>query len=293
MLTTPTHHLRAPGDALSLALYRGEPPEPAPELVERGPILLVHGLGEHAGRYGETAVSLRAMGYQVWALDQRGHGQSAGPRGGLPSPLALLADLEAAIAHVQEVEAWDGPITLLGHSMGGAVCARFVARWAREGRDQGPLPVQRLILSSPALALGLSPWMGGVARIARRLVPGLGLSNGLKVHGISRDPAVVEAYRTDPLVHDRITPALAGFLLDTEREVLAQAPRWPVPTLVLWSGADLLVDPQGSATFVAAAPSHVVRGQVFPDLYHEILNEPEHAGVLQVMQRWLDTGEPS
>ena len=278
--TTPTHELPAPSDRVPLALFRGS--SPTRDGPQRGPILLVHGLGEHAGRYRETARVLHGLGFQVWAMDQRGHGQSAGVRGGLPSPWALVEDLEGVVDFVLKEEGSELPLTLLGHSMGGAVCARAVAR-----SDAGG-PIRRLILSSPALALGLSPLMTGVAWMARRLLPDLSLSNGLNVQGISRDPSVVRAYREDPWVHDRITPALAGFLLDTEQQVLARAPTWPVPTLVLWAGADLLVDPQGSQTFVRRAPADIVEGKTFPYLYHEILNEPERADVFEAVVAWLD-----
>ena len=284
---TPSLWIDAPQDGVSLALYRAAEPARHPAQPHRGIALLVHGLGEHAGRYHETASVFRGWGYQVWAVDQRGHGQSAGVRGGLPAPDALLRDLSAVIARVREEEGVDDgaqPLTLLGHSMGGAVCARLVA----EGADSGAgSQVHRLILSSPALALGLSPWMVSVVGVARRLVPGLPLSNGLKIQGISRDPEVVRAYRNDPRVHTRITPALAGFLLDTEHGMSSWAPQWEVPTLVLWSGADRLVDPSGSATFVRTAPESVVEGRCFPLLYHEILNEPERATVFEAMARWL------
>jgi alpha-beta hydrolase superfamily lysophospholipase len=293
---TPSVRIRAPHDGVSLALYRAPGPvSEAAARVQGGIVLLVHGLGEHAGRYQETAAVFRRWGYQVWALDQRGHGQSAGARGGLPTPDALLQDLAAALRHVRREEA-GGPLVLLGHSMGGAVCARLMAERGAGMADPGLADVvrgvDRLILSSPALALGLSSWMASVVGLMRRVVPGLALSNGLKVQGISRDPEVVRAYRADPLVHTRITPALAGFLLDAGVAVRARAAAWTVPTLVLWSGADQLVDPAGSARFVEAAPAEWVKGIGYPELYHEILNEPERGIVFRAMAEWLGVADP-
>ena len=105
---------------------------------------------------------------------------------------------------------------------------------------------------------------------------------------MSRDPAVVQAYCADPLVHDRITPRLARFFLVAGADVQAAAPRWPVPTLLLYAGADRCVAPAGSAAFAAAAPAEVVQHQVFPALFHQIFNEPEQRQVLADLDEWLD-----
>lgn len=277
---SPSLHVEAPGDGTPLALYRGTMPDSGS--APRGSLLLVHGLGEHAGRYQEAAARFQGWGFQVWALDQRGHGQSGGIRGGLPTPADLVADLKSVILRIREIDGAEAPLTLLGHSMGGAVCARLVAE---EGGS-----VSRLILSSPALALGLPAWRRGLIRLAQRIAPDFALSNGLSVQGISRDPAVVRAYKEDPQVHDRITPALAGFLLDTEERMCVPTGDWPVPTLILWAGSDLLVDPAGSERFLRAAPTDMVQGECFPDMYHEILNEPDRDQVFAVIRRWLGSG---
>lgn len=245
----------------------------------RGVALLVHGLGEHGGRHAHLARRLLQLGWRVLAYDHRGHGQSGGPRGVIPSDEALLDDLEEVLDHLAPAD--EGlPLLLFGHSMGGVVAARFVA----EGRR----PVDRLVLSSPALDPGLGSAQRLLIRMARRLAPDLALANGLDPAGISRDPAVVEAYRNDPRVHDRITPRLAGFVMESGPKVLAAAPTWSVPTLVLWAGDDVFVGPEGSAAFVRAAPGGVVEGQVFPALRHEILNEPEREEVLAVLEAWLE-----
>jgi alpha-beta hydrolase superfamily lysophospholipase len=119
------------------------------------------------------------------------------------------------------------------------------------------------------------------------LAPRLAVNNGLKPEWISRDPAIVKAYVDDPLVHDRITPRLARFIVDGGRQVLAAAPRWQVPTLLLWAGADRCVDPNGSAAFAAAAPPAIVHHRRYAPLAHEIFNEPEREEVMGDLVRWL------
>jgi alpha-beta hydrolase superfamily lysophospholipase len=121
------------------------------------------------------------------------------------------------------------------------------------------------------------------------LAPNLGVHNGLRPAWISRDPAVVAAYQADSLVHDRIAPQLVRFIVDGADFVRGNAPRWTVPTLLLYAGSDRCVAPAGSAAFAAAAPKDIVTAQVFAPLSHEIFNEPEQAQVLSVLGAWLDT----
>lgn len=251
----------------------------------RGVAVLVHGLGEHAGRYGEMAAHLNAWGWPVVAHDQRGHGSSEGRRGRLPHRAALLADLARVIdaAHTRH----PGPVLLIGHSMGGLVAAGFVA-----GRLEDPLPawyrrVDTLALSSPALDLDVRACQRGLLTLMRALAPDVGVGNGLVPGWISRDPKVVQAYRSDPLVHDRVTARLVHFILDEGRRVRAAAAHWPVPTLLLFSGNDRCVAAQGSREFAAAASPALVTAREFGPLSHEIFNEPEKAEVYDVMCRWL------
>ena len=252
----------------------------------RGTVLIVHGLGEHIGRYEHVAAQLLRSGCSVVGYDQRGHGASEGARGALNQPDDLLADLAQVIDAVRRQH--PGPLTLLGHSMGGLVAARFVAggldgtsapAWFR--------PVDALVLSSPALDPGLSDVQKIALAVMSRLAPNLAVGNGLKPDWISRDPAVVKAYLDDPLVHDRITPKLARFIAESGAFVRAHAAQWRVPTLLLYAGADRCVAPAGSAAFAAAAPSGVVSARAFPALFHEIFNEPAQAEVFAALATWL------
>ncbi len=256
-----------------------------PHAAPRGTVLIVHGLGEHGGRYAHVAAQLNAWGWRVLANDHRGHGRSGGERGRIASDDALLRDLSLVIDAARAGST--GPLLLLGHSMGGLIAARFVA----EGLQAAPAPWHRevdgLVLSSPALRIGMNGFQKLLLATLGPLAPNLAVANGLEPSWVSRDPAVVAAYVADPLVHDRITPRLTRFIVDGGEFVRGVAPRWRVPTLLMWAGSDRCVAPSGSAEFAAAAPKAVLQAQVFEPLYHEIFNEPEQAQVFTRLQAWL------
>jgi alpha-beta hydrolase superfamily lysophospholipase len=244
-----------------------------------GSVLILHGLGEHIGRYRHVAAALNAAGWHVTGHDQRGHGRSEGGRGVLPRPQDLLIDGVRA--------ARPGPLVLLGHSMGGLVAARFVAEALSPQPAIWSRSVDALVLSSPALDPGMNyvqrwmlAWLGGMA-------PQLQVHNGLKPAWLSHDAAVVQAYRSDPLNHDRVTARLVRFIIDAGLLVRQAAPQWRTPTLLLWAGADRCVAPAGSAAFAQAAPADVVSAQVWPALFHEIFNEPESPAVLARVTTFL------
>lgn len=245
----------------------------------RGQVLIVHGLGEHAGRYAKVARWLNDRGYSVRAYDQVGHGASEGPRGGLQGPHQLLDHLSTVFAATAR-DAGELPVTLLGHSLGGLLVAAAVAA--------GRVRPHRLVLSSPALAVRMAAWQRLAVGWLPRLAPNLTLSNGLQPDYLSHDSAVVQAYRDDPLVHDRISARLGAFVAFTGTDVLSRAPQWDVPTLLLYAGADFLVDPVGSDRFAASAPPSVVTVHRFADLYHEIFNEVESAPVYAALEDWLN-----
>lgn len=251
----------------------------------RGSVLIVHGLGEHIGRYEHVAAQLNRCGRHVIGYDQRGHGASQGARGRLHRADDLLHDLARLIDAVRSLH--PGPLVLLGHSMGGLVAARMVAGGLETVAPAWYRKVDALVLSSPALDLGMSRAQQRLLLVLGRLAPNLALGNGLKPDWISRDPAVVQAYEDDPLVHDRITAKLVRFMVDGGEFVRAHAAQWKVPTLLLYAGSDRCVAPAGSAAFAAVAPASVVAAQRFQPLFHEIFNEPEQAEVFAVLADWL------
>jgi alpha-beta hydrolase superfamily lysophospholipase len=251
----------------------------------RGTVLIVHGLGEHIGRYERVAAQLNACAWHVEGYDQRGHGSSGGARGAIAQPDSLLRDLGLVIDAVRESRA--GTLVLLGHSMGGLVAGRYVAEALAPRPADWSRPVDALVMSSPALDPGMNILQKALLALLGGLAPALAVNNGLKPAWISRDEAVVKAYRADPLVHDRITPRLVRFIVDGGVLVRAAAARWALPTLLLWAGADRCVAPAGSAAFAAAADPRVLTHKCYRGLWHEIFNEPEGAQVQADLTRWL------
>lgn len=247
----------------------------------RGVVLLVHGLGEHAGRYDTLARQLNDWGFAVRGYDQYGHGDSGGKRGGLPTDARLLDDLSDMVDSLRARMTSKTPLILLGHSLGGLVAARFVALAIR--------PVEALVLSSPALDPGLTWVQKLLLAVLPHIAPNVRVSNGLDATLLSHDPAVVAAYRADPRVHDRISARLARFIAETGPATVAQASTWTVPSLLLYAGADKLVNPAGSRAFASAAPKNVVTTRCFETLYHEIFNERDAEPVYAELKKWLDS----
>ena len=248
----------------------------------RGVVLIVHGLGEHAWRYNHVAERLNSWGFVVRAYDQYGHGESMGPRGALPTSDRLLSDLAEVVDESRERMNASTPLIVLGHSLGALVAGRFVSLATR--------PIQGLIMSSPALDPGLNIMQKVMLAVLPKLAPDARVGNGLDPAFISHDPAVVAAYKADPLVHDRISARLAVFIAENGPAVIAAAPAWSVPTLLLYAGADKLVNPAGSRAFAEAAPEDVVSSHCFENLYHEIFNEKpvDREPVFTELKRWLD-----
>lgn len=271
-------------DGLNIALF--DWPLPVRRRA-RAVVLIVHGLGEHAWRYDAMARRLNGWGFHVRAYDQRGHGGSGGARGELPHDDALLEDLREIIEDTQMhlSEPWDCPLVLLGHSMGGLVAATLVQR--------GQAQVDLLVLSSPALDAGMSGVQKRIIAGLKRWVPNLTLPNGLDVQGLSHDPAVIAAYQKDPMVHNRISARLAAFIDGNGPRVVAAAPTWTKPTLLLYAGMDRLVRPEGSRAFAAVAPMGVVTSRCLEGQFHEIFNEADPSPAFGALRQWLDAQVPA
>lgn len=264
-------------DGEQLALYDW----PLPATQRHGTVLMVHGLGEHMGRYAHVAQLLNGWGFAACGYDHYGHGRSSGPRGGLTQDDRLVTDLADIMDATRQRMQPHEPLVLLGHSLGGLVAAYAVALGLR--------PVDGLVLSSPALDTGMSGLQKLLVAVMPTLAPNLRVGNGLQVQALSHDPAVVAAYQADALCHDRVSARLGRFIAQAGPATLARAPAWSVPTLLLWAGDDQLVRPAGSAAFAASAPAASVQAQCFDGLYHEIFNETAEraAPVFKQLHTWL------
>lgn len=258
-----------------------------------GVALLVHGLGEHIGRYEHVARHLNHQGWAVVGHDHRGHGHSPGKRGALRDHHDLLHDLAAVIDATRQAYPTQ-PLVLIGHSLGGAIAARFAAALATPAETAAwSRPIDGLVLSSPALAIPIGAFQRLLLSTIGQLTPDVAVSNGLKPAWICHNPATVAAYQSDPLVHDRVTGRLTSWLIEAGQVARTRAAHWNVPSLIMWGGEDRCVDPAGSAAFAASAPRDRVASHPWPRLSHEIFNEVEQAEVLAAMSGWLQSTFPA
>jgi alpha-beta hydrolase superfamily lysophospholipase len=239
---------------------------------------VVHGLGEHSGRYARFADGMAKHGMSTWALDLRGHGQSDGQRGHVDSWSQWTDDVAAFVAHARATVG--GEVIPVGHSFGGAAMLSTVLA--------GKLPSsRRFVLSSPALKLRLQApaWKVAVAPIASKLVPRLAMGNEVDPGSVSKIPEVVEAYRNDPLVHDRISSRLYTEWVNAAADIFARADQIRIPFLILAGTADPLIDPEGSRLLNEKTPSvselHMLEGR-----YHEPFNDVGSDEVFQLVADW-------
>ena len=252
---------------------------PAPEQTPKAQVLLVHGLGEHMGRYNHVAYALQQAGYAVTGYDHVGHGLSSGARGDVATPNQLVEDLAAVVADIQR-QPKRLPLVLLGHSLGGLVVQRAVA--------QAACRADAVVMSSPALAAFTNPVQKLLLATLPRYFPHLRVSNGLPLAWLARDAKVVRAYREDRLVHDKISAGLAAWLISQAELAVQQAAHWHTPSLLIYAGQDRCVNPQGSEQFAKAAPPQWLQSHCYKVMYHEIFNDPEKHQVLSKLVGWLD-----
>jgi alpha-beta hydrolase superfamily lysophospholipase len=266
------HQGRAGDPNLFLRSWQAESP--------RRTVVLVHGFGEHSGRYEEFAAWLAARGCAVQAFDLRGHGHSQGVPRHVDRFSDYLDDLESVVADARETHG-SLPLHLIAHSMGGLIGAVFLAE-----RAAG---LSSAVISAPALNAGegrRAQILSG--RLVRFLLPRLRMKSPVDPSALSTDPAVGEAYLADPLVrHEDMTVSLALELVAAGARALPE--RVEVPTLVLHGDEDRLCSPRASATYAEALPQgeHVR----YPGLRHEILNEPVRFEIYETILRWLETAE--
>jgi alpha-beta hydrolase superfamily lysophospholipase len=242
---------------------------------------VVHGLGEHAGRYAAFAQAMAGRGFGTFAMDLRGHGLSEGQRGHVDSWSQWEDDISAFIGVVARQVS--GELVPLGHSFGGAAMLSAVL----DGRVGA---ARRFIVSSPALKarVAVPQWKTTLGAVSSRVAPRLALSNQVDAGTLSRIPEVVEAYRTDALVHPRISSRTYTEWTKATRDILARAGQIKLPFLILAGTDDRLIDPEGSEELHRAAPAmselHLLAGR-----YHEPFNDLGSDEVFDVIAQWLDT----
>lgn len=249
-----------------------------PAAQARGSVVIMHGLGEHGDRYRHVAGFFNECGLSVRCYDHRGHGRSQGRRGDVIYGDPMLLDAEILIDDFSARFA--EPPFLFGHSMGGLFAARLALAKLS--------PLRGLILSSPALAVTLSPFQYRMLKLMSALAPSLGVPNGVSPGFLSHDPKVVAAYKADPLVHHRISARLLRSMLSSVDYCHSHADALATPTLMLVSGDDRVVDVEGSRRFFLRVPPGMAVMREYPGLYHEIFNEPNALQVFEDLKQWLE-----
>jgi alpha-beta hydrolase superfamily lysophospholipase len=248
-------------------------------------LCLVHGLGEHSGRYQNVVDYLVPRGYAVYGFDLRGHGRSPGRRGYIKSWEELRGDVGSFLRHVDRLEGATGnrPLFLMGHSFGGLIVLEFVLHNGR----QAPA-LNGVVVSAPGLSTeGFSPVLLLIARFLSRIQPALTIKTGLDSTALSRDPAVALAYQQDPLVHGVGTPRLTTESMAAIQRTFASVGSWQVPVLMFHGTADRLVPPAASRRFFDRVPIEDKQLIEYEGGFHESHNDVEYERVLADLEQWL------
>lgn len=250
-----------------------------PQGEVKGVIALVHGMGEHFGRYKHVAEFFATIGYATVGMDHRGHGRSQGKRGHTPTFDHLMNDIELLIKKANEL--FSGiPVILYGHSMGANLAANFVLR--RKPQLKG------LILTSSYFKLAFDPpgWKVSLAKMMKGILPGLTQATGLEVEAVSRDKAVVEAYKKDTLNHDKMSAAFFANVHPAGLYPIEHAKELQVKTLAMHGTADRLTSAKGTEEF-ANNNTQMIELKLWDGFYHELHNEPEKQQVFDYLANWL------
>jgi alpha-beta hydrolase superfamily lysophospholipase len=252
-------------------------PEDAEQI--KAVIAIVHGMGEHVGRYEHVADMFTAAGYAVFGFDQCGHGRTKGKRGHTDSYEALLAGVDEMLAEAKQCYP-DLPVFLFGHSMGGNVAINYVLRRKPD--------IKGAIISGPWLRLAFSPppLQVVIGRIVERVFPKYTNNRPLNVDHLTSDPQMMEMYRTDSLGHGLITARFFFSVQTAGLWALKHASEWPVPLLLMHGGSDQVTSIQASKRFADAA-GPLCTFMEWPEFRHELHNESKREDVFGTMLDWL------
>ena len=257
-----------------------------PKEEPRGSLLIIHGLADHCGRYGNFVNHFVPRGYAVYGIDHPGHGKSEGKRVFIKKFGDFIENLNT---YLEMILTWQPgkPVFLYGHSMGGLIGSIFLLENQKK--------ITGAILSGPGVKVpeNISSGVILAGKVFSILMPGFGLI-GLDASHVSRDPAVVQAYIDDPLVFSgKTTARLAAELLKAMKRISSESEKITLPILILHGGDDKLVDPASAQMLYDKVTSQDKTLKIYDRLYHEIINEPERDTVLADMEKWLEKHLPS
>ncbi|WP_340065784.1 lysophospholipase [Ascidiimonas aurantiaca] len=244
-------------------------------------VILVHGMGEHSGRYASYVVPrLLSADTSVIAFDHFGHGKTEGKRGHCPHYDALIQSVDTVFQKARDVYP-ELPVFLYGHSMGGNVVANYLLK-------RTP-PVKGAILSSPFFRLAFQPpsWKISIGKILKNILPGITMPLDLDTNALSRDPKEINKYINDPLVHNRVSPNFSFPVMEAGEWALHNAHLLEVPVLAIHGTQDRIIDHKATKAFASASPK--VTMALFENGFHELHNDLEKENVLDTVLNWILT----
>ncbi|UOB17731.1 alpha/beta hydrolase [Abyssalbus ytuae] len=244
-------------------------------------VLLVHGMGEHSGRYSDFVVpELIYKQFGVITFDHFGHGHSEGKRGHCPGYQALLDSVKEVFKKTEEVFG-NIPVFLYGHSMGGNVVLNYIMR-----RQPG---IKGAVVTSPFLKLAMQPpkWKMIVGRVMQKVYPSITLPSGVDPKTISRIDSEVQKYMDDKLVHDKISPNFSFPVMEAGEFAIDKSHTLSVPLLVLHGTGDKLIDHKATVEFAKTAPYTTLK--LYEDAYHELHNDMEREDVINTIIEWMES----
>jgi alpha-beta hydrolase superfamily lysophospholipase len=243
-------------------------------------VVLVHGQGDHAGRYSHVAEHLTREGYALWAADLRGHGKSGGKRGHVDNFNDYLDDTDRVIGKAKEQNP-ELKTFLIGHSLGGLIVLDYAEKHGSK--------LSGIVVTAPLLRLKMQvpPWKAAVGQLLSSLTPTLSMKTGLDPNLLSHDQEIIRNYVNDPLVHGVASSRFYTELLHAEKETIRDASKVTLPCLIMQGSGDGIVDPAATEDFFKGVASADKTLKVYDGLYHEVLNELEKEDILREISAWL------
>jgi alpha-beta hydrolase superfamily lysophospholipase len=264
------------GDGLRLYLRRREVD------AARGEVLIVHGFGEHSGRYGPLTEHLINNSYAVTAYDHRGHGLSDGLPGHVENFGEYETDLQKMVSYLRS-RMKSTKLYIIGHSMGGLIALRYIAKNSGD--------VSAAIISAPliAVAVPVPAHKLVIARVSARMAPRMRLDNEINPTLLSRDPEIGKAYAVDPLVNRKVSARWFAEATRAMEEVKAWAAQITIPLLVMHGTEDKLASVNATKQLFEQIESRDKELIIYPGYYHELFNEPEKQELYDRVTDWLST----
>ncbi|NMB53412.1 MAG: alpha/beta hydrolase [Leptolinea sp.] len=251
-----------------------------PDQTINARVLLVHGLGEHSGRYAHVGEYFTETGIALTGFDLLGHGKTDGQRGHADSFDDFCLEIDYFLSELKSSQP-AAPVILYGHSLGGLIVLYYLL-------NKNPQTIKGVICTSPGLAPGypIPAWKTTLGNILYTLLPRFSMDNGLPLDGISHDTAVVSAYRADQLNHPKISARLGTDLIRNGQQIGQRAQEVSLPILLMVGSDDFLIDPKAVIDFGQCAGKTTTL-KVWDGGYHELHNEVFKEKVLQTMVDWI------